>query len=66
CRQEIVLDLLAGRRYASADKAHDVWIGVQAGQVVHIARGEAAEYQPLSFQENMHSYVHLTWVPQLM
>jgi hypothetical protein len=32
----------------------------RAGQVVHIARGEAAEYQPFSFQENMHSYVHLT------
>ena len=39
-----------------------VWgeLEVQAGQVVHITRGEAAEYQPLSFQENMHSYVHLT------
>ena len=41
-------------------KAHHVWIGVQVGQVVHIAYGEAAEYHPFSFQENMHSYVPLT------
>jgi len=27
-RQELVLDLVAGRRYASVDKTHDVGIGV--------------------------------------
>src|SRR5215469_79796 len=50
--QEVVLDLAAGRGQPSGDKAHDVRVGVEVGQVVKIGHGELAEHQSFGLQEN--------------
>jgi hypothetical protein len=50
--QEVVLDLLAGRGEPSGDKAHDVRVGVEIGQVAGIGHGEMAQHQSFGLQEN--------------
>ena len=52
--QDLVLDLVAGRRHPASDKTHDIGIGIQAHQVVRIGHGEPAEHQSLRLQENLH------------
>ena len=50
--QEAVLDLVAGSGQPSADKAHDIRVGVELGQVVDIGHGELPEHQSFGLQEN--------------
>ena len=42
----------AGRGEPSGDKAHDVRIGVEIGQVADFGHGEMAEHQSFGLQEN--------------
>src|SRR5206468_13017 len=52
--QELLLDLLAGRGYPAGDVAHDIGIGVQVHQVVHISQAEPPQHQPVRLEENLH------------
>ena len=55
--QDLLLDLLAGRRYPSGDEVHDVGVGVKADQVVHIGHREPAKHQALRFAEDLHRWI---------
>src|SRR5580693_6646009 len=54
CRQDLILDLLAGRGYPAGDKAHDIGIGIQVHQVVRIGNSELPQHQSVRLKENLH------------
>jgi hypothetical protein len=45
---------LGARPAPACDEVHDVGIGVQIGQVVHVGHREPAEHQPWRFQKDPH------------
>src|SRR5271169_4464274 len=53
-RQELILDLLAGRGYPAGDKAHDIGIGIQVHQVIRIGDSELPQHQSVRLKENLH------------
>ena len=52
--QQLVLDLDAAYWYPAGDEAHDVGVGVEADQVVHVGECEPAQHQSWRFEEDLH------------